>query len=108
MPRIPGRGVTWSRKRDPVSCPEVTADCKIHGSDVPHRRYTLGSGCVITQCVECQRKHGRENSRKNYADKKAGRLPAGHPLTDPEPIKARNPICPECYLETANNGTCGC
>lgn len=107
MPKLPGRqGTTWSRRRDPIKAPSFTRHCPKHG-DTEHRKYTFADGGRIElRCVECTREHNRQSrlnrlSETNYA-------PAYHPFHEEEPLAARNPICPTCHYETANNGTCGC
>lgn len=101
MPKLPDR--SWSRKRNPETCPSTFRECPLHGY-TEHRRYVLVDQISI-RCVACK----REKERISYANRKAGVLPSWHPLQEEVDILApANPICPKCFLETANNGTCGC
>lgn len=103
MPKLPERDTPWSRKRDPEKCPSQILVCPRHGR-AEHRKYVKDK-YVSWVCVHCS----REVSNRNNRERRAGRLPRWHPLQqEVDTLAPTNPICPRCFLETANNGTCGC
>lgn len=100
---------TFSRKRDPIKNPSRMQTCHVHGR-TEFRRYSTSShrASVVWRCCECDKERSKRS--RLIAQKQ---IVQEHYRVHPEQVMhddltPKNPICPTCYTERANSGSCLC